>query len=127
MSRKKLEQFINQQYINLETFRKNGTGVKTPVWFVQDQEVLYVWTQVESWKAKRIRNNNKVKVTPSKVNGEPLGEWVYARARTNDSENALNYTRYLMRKKYGLVFRAFDLMGNLGKSKNTSIKIEFME
>ncbi len=28
--------FDHQQYLNLETFRKNGAGVKTPVWFVED-------------------------------------------------------------------------------------------
>ena len=46
-----LEEFENQKYINLETFRKSGVGVKTPVWFVQDRDVLYVWTQADSWKA----------------------------------------------------------------------------
>lgn len=39
-----LQQFENQQFLNLETFRKNGIGVKTPVWFVQDGETLYVRT-----------------------------------------------------------------------------------
>lgn len=36
------EQFKNQNYINLETFRKSGEGVKTPVWFVQERDSLYV-------------------------------------------------------------------------------------
>jgi hypothetical protein len=40
--------FQNQQYLSLETFRKNGQGVKTPVWFAQDGEVLYIWTQTDS-------------------------------------------------------------------------------
>ncbi|HAE59309.1 MAG TPA: PPOX class F420-dependent oxidoreductase, partial [Anaerolineae bacterium] len=47
--------FQNQQYLSIETFRKNGQGVKTPVWFVQDGEVLYIWTQTDSGKAKRVR------------------------------------------------------------------------
>lgn len=28
-------QFANAKYLNLETFRKRGTGVRTPVWFAQ--------------------------------------------------------------------------------------------
>ena len=120
-----LDQFENQQYINLETFRKSGEGVKTPVWFVQYQNVFYVWTQADSWKAKRIRNNGKVKVVPSKVDGQPVGEWVDANATTDESETALTFTKKLMLKKYGLAFRGFTLMGKLNKGTYISIKIEF--
>src|SRR6266853_1422683 len=28
--------FAGQKYLNLETFKKNGDGVKTPVWFAAD-------------------------------------------------------------------------------------------
>lgn len=31
-----IEQFNSHQYLNLETFRKDGWGVKTPVWFVRE-------------------------------------------------------------------------------------------
>jgi len=30
-----LEQFSKMKYLNLETFRKSGQGMQTPVWFVQ--------------------------------------------------------------------------------------------
>ena len=119
------EQFENQKYINLETFRKSGVGVKTPVWFVQDRDVFYVWTQADSWKAKRIRNNGKVKLAPSTASGEPVGEWVDAHATTNESDFALNFTKALMRKKYGFAFLGFALMGKLRKTEHTSLKIEF--
>ena len=122
-----LEQFEDQQYINLETFRKNGEGVKSPVWFVQDRDVFYVWTGADSWKAKRIRNNGNVKVVPSKADGTPVGEWVDAIATTDESESALSFTTSLMRKKYGMAFRGFALMGKLNKTTYTSVKIEFPE
>ena len=51
------EQFNKKQYLNLETFRKNGESMKTPVWFVQDGETIYVQTAANSGKVKRIRNN----------------------------------------------------------------------
>ena len=122
-----LEQFKDQKFINLETFRKSGVGVKTPVWFVQEQDVFYVWTQADSWKAKRIRNNSGVKVVPSTASGEPLGEWVDANATTDESSEALKVTTRLMRKKYGVAFQGFRMMGKLNKAEYTSIKLEFSE
>lgn len=122
-----LEEFENQKYINLETFRKSGAGITTPVWFVQDHEVFYVWTQADSGKAKRIRNNGKVKVAPSTASGEHLGEWVDAQATADASPEALKFTTSLMRRKYGLAFQGFRLMGKMNKAQHASIKIEFPE
>ncbi len=122
-----LDQFKNQKYLNFETFRKSGVGVKTPVWFVEEQGAFYVWTQADSWKAKRIRNNGAVKVVPSTASGEPLGEWIDAHATTNESPESLSFTTSLMRKKYGLAFQGFRLMGKMKRVQHTSIKIEFSE
>jgi uncharacterized protein len=80
--------FAGQKYLNLETFRKNGEGVKTPVWFAVDPSVnldsseakLYVYTTGDTGKVKRIRNNNRVRVAPCNASGGLLGEWVDARA-----------------------------------------------
>jgi PPOX class probable F420-dependent enzyme len=76
-----LEQFKKQKYLNLETFRRNGESMKTPVWFVQDDEILYVQTMANSGKVKRIRNNGSVNITPCKMDGTPTGSWVPASAR----------------------------------------------
>ena len=35
-----LDAFARQQYLNLETFRKSGVPVRTPVWFTQDGDLL---------------------------------------------------------------------------------------
>ena len=114
----------NQQYLSIETFRKNGQGVKTPVWFVQDGEVLYIWTQADSGKAKRVRNNSKVNIAPSRGDGAPLEDWVRASASRDDSPDAVKHVRGLMVKKYGLVFHLFAAMGKLHKAQYTAIKVE---
>ena len=80
--------FAGQKYLNLETFKKNGTGVKTPVWFAADPSTsldsneakLYVYTIGVSGKVKRIRNNPRVKIAPCDMRGRVLGEWAEARA-----------------------------------------------
>ena len=118
-----LKLFEKQQYLNLETFRKNGQGVKTPVWFAQDGDALMVWTETSSGKAKRIRNNNKVRIAPSTANGEPLGEWSEAHAQADESAESVNHVSKLFKQKYGFMFTVFALMGKFRKAKYTAIKI----
>src|ERR1700756_522499 len=80
-----------KKYINLETFRKNGQGVRTPVWFAGEPEQgvpekLYAYSTGDSGKAKRIRNNPRLRVAPCDVRGKLLGEWIDARAEVVSSE-----------------------------------------
>ena len=93
-----------QKYINLETFRKNGQGVRTPVWFAGEPEQgppqkLYAYSTADSGKAKRIRNNPNVRVAPSDVRGKLLGESIEARAEVVTGEEAEHGMR-LLNKKY---------------------------
>jgi uncharacterized protein len=120
-----LKQFENQQYLNIETFRKNGQGVKTPVWFAQEGESLYIWTQADSGKAKRVRNNSVVNVAPSRGDGAVLGEWSPASASRDDSPEAVEKVRGFFAKKYGFAFHAFALLGKLRKAQYTTLKVNF--
>src|ERR1700739_1004890 len=70
-----------QKYISLTTFRKNGAGVPTPVWFGEENGKLYVMTRSDMGKTKRIRNNPKVQVAPSTIRGKVTGEQFPASAR----------------------------------------------
>ena len=93
-----------RKYLNIETFRKNGQGVRTPVWFAGEPldgtpEKLYVYSTADSGKAKRIRNNARVRVAPSDVRGKLLGKWVEARAEIVTSADA-EHGMQLLNKKY---------------------------
>ncbi|MBT3314469.1 MAG: PPOX class F420-dependent oxidoreductase [Anaerolineae bacterium] len=121
------KQFKDQKYLNLETFRKSGIGVKTPVWFVEENDAFYVWTEANSWKAKRIRNNSDVKIVPSTASGEPTGEWVDAQAIADASPEALTRLTQIMKKKYGLAFAGFQMMGKLRKASYTQLKIQIKD
>lgn len=122
-----LRQFEKKQYLNLETFRKNGQGVKTPVWFVQDGETLHAWTYAGSGKAKRIRRDGSVRVVPSTAAGEPRGEWVSAQAVVDDSPEAVQHVESLMKKKYGFLFLLFRGKANRKKTKSTTLKISLAQ
>ena len=70
-----------QKYICLTTFRKNGAGVSTPVWFGEDGGKLYVMTRSDSGKYKRLRNNPQVQVAPCSMRGKIKGPQFPATAR----------------------------------------------
>jgi hypothetical protein len=120
-----LDQFHKQKYLNLETFRKNGESMKTPVWFVQDGETIYIQTVANSGKVKRIRNNGHVNVTPCKVDGAPTGTWIPAFAREiRDADIAPKVNR-LLEKKYGLMKRLFALNAARQGRQDTILEIKF--
>ncbi len=106
-----LDAFTKQNYLVIESYRKNGTAVRTPVWFVEEGGVLYVWTLADSGKAKRIRRNGRIRIAPCTASGTPLGEWVEAQAEADASPEALAHVQALMRRKYGLAFLFFRLLG----------------
>ena len=108
-----LKEFQDQQYLSIETFRKNGIGVKTPVWFAQEGDMLYIWTIRDSGKVKRIRNNPRVNIAPCKRFGTVTGEWVAAQASVDDSAAAVRNVEVLLARKLGLVFAVFGMMDRL--------------
>ena len=67
----RLVQFSGRKYLNLVTYRRSGTAVPTPMWFVEEGGVLYVRTPAKSGKVKRLRNNPRVRVVPSDGRGGP--------------------------------------------------------
>lgn len=117
-----LGQFVNQKYLNLETYRRNGNGVRTPVWFVEHDGKLYVRTGASSGKAKRMRNFPQVQVAPCKAQGEVIGQWVKGTARRVDNHMADPINR-LFSQKYGLQKTFFDLVGWLQKFETATYQI----
>jgi PPOX class probable F420-dependent enzyme len=58
------------KYILLTTFRRDGTGVATPVWVVPlDSGAFGMWTSSGSGKAKRLGNTDRVLVQPCDARG----------------------------------------------------------
>ena len=108
-------------YINLETYRRNGQPVATPVWFTFDDNnnIIYVITRTETGKVKRLRNNSKVRIVPCGIRGQPKGEWLNGRATfatAEEQEIALKQRN----KKYGLKAR---LSGLFSRTKGDLIGI----
>ncbi len=119
--------FDQQQYLNLETFRKNGAGVKTPVWFVEDSGSLFVRTDANSGKMKRVRNHPQVHIAPCKMDGGLIGEWVDASAREVGGQEIDRKVDRLLGKKYGLMKSLFGLAASIQGRKYTILEIKVVE
>jgi PPOX class probable F420-dependent enzyme len=74
----------DERYIILETFRRDGTGVRTPVWFATDpragEAVLYVYTGADSGKVKRLRRSARARIAACDMRGRVKGAWIEVRA-----------------------------------------------
>ncbi len=109
-----LAEFAKQKYLSLETFRRNGIGVRTPVWFAADRGAvtLYVYTTADSGKAKRIRANGTVRIAPCDMRGKITGAWTSAHAKIVDGQQYDAGMR-LLDRKYGLLKWVLDVSARL--------------
>ena len=93
----------SHKYIDLVTFRKNGIGVHTPVWFAGDDDRLYVFSNPKSGKLKRIRNNPRVEIAPCTMRGKVVGPQFPATVRIlpqqewDQARNAIHAKYWLTR------------------------------
>ncbi len=122
MGSEKLAQFANQKYLSLESYRKNGTPVATPVWFAEDGGMFFIYSLANAGKVKRIRNNPRVRVAPCDVRGKLKGDWVDAEARIADAATATR-GHQLLNRKYGLLKKIGDLFSRLRKRAREVITI----
>lgn len=115
------DQMTEQKYLNIETFRKNGTGVRTPVWFVREGDALFIRTEVGSGKVKRIRNNEMVNIAPCKMDGALVGDWFPARVREIKDDQVAQKVDRLLDRKYGLIKKLFALGSVLQGKKQYAV------
>ncbi len=66
------------KYVSLTSFKRDGDGVATPLWFVQEDGHLFATTDADSAKVKRIRRNPSVTVASCSASGRLQGEPVEA-------------------------------------------------
>ena len=95
------QQFENESYLNLETYRKNNHPIVTPVWFILKDNDIFVVTKEKTGKVKRIKNNNVVRVIPCNYRGISKGEWVTGTAHFIDSQEKSDILK-MRGKKYGI-------------------------
>jgi PPOX class probable F420-dependent enzyme len=68
------------KYMQLTTFRRDGSPVATPVHVITDGGTAFFRTWDTTGKAKRLRHTPAVRVAPATVRGRPLGPPIPAEA-----------------------------------------------
>jgi uncharacterized protein len=101
------------KYINLATYRKNGTLVETPVWTAPLDGKLVVFSLRESYKVKRVANNPAVRVARCDVRGKLLGDWLDGTCRLVVDPDHEKRAYAALRKKYGMTMRLGDVLSSL--------------
>ena len=104
----RLNQFNNQLFLNLETYRKTGEALQTPVWFVEENNILYLRSIIKSGKVKRIRNNPDVKVACCEADGRIIGQWLEGHARLIADPSEAVRIEKIFDAKYGETKKGID-------------------
>ena len=86
------------KYLSLTSFKRDGSGVATPVWFVGDNGHLVVETDADSYKVKRIRRDPHVQIAVCDARGRLRGEAVEAEARVLPDSERERVERLLAQK-----------------------------
>ncbi|MBJ7462157.1 MAG: PPOX class F420-dependent oxidoreductase [Mycolicibacterium sp.] len=87
------------RYAMLRTYRRDGTPVDTPIWFVVDGRTVLFRTKIGP-KTRRLQARSDVVLTPSDHRGHLLGAAVTGRARTLSGDEAQRGNTAL-RRRYG--------------------------
>jgi hypothetical protein len=94
----------------LVTYKRGGTGVPTPVWFARDGERVYVWTEINAYKAKRVRRDPRALLAPCGPTGRPLGPPIAASGRVLSDETERRRAAAKIRSQWGPGRRLFGLL-----------------
>lgn len=100
-------------YLSLATFRKNGAEVRTPVWFAENDGVIYVFSNGAAGKVKRLRNSSRARVAACDVRGKLAGEWHDATAELITGREDVGLALVALRRKYGWQFGLLDFFAGL--------------
>src|SRR5271170_5748450 len=74
--------------ILLTTYRRDGTGVDTPVSIAFDGDRAFFRSFDKAWKTKRLRRNPEVRLAQCTVRGKATGPSLRGQARLLDGEQA---------------------------------------
>jgi PPOX class probable F420-dependent enzyme len=117
-----------EPYVSLETFRRSGKGVETPVWFGVLDGQLYVVTDGTSAKVKRLRATKRIRVAPCNVRGTVTGKWVEGTGRIVKDDDLIERAHTALVEKYGWQMWILDnvswLFGRIGRRAYLELSLD---
>lgn len=106
----------DEPYFNLETFKRSGDGVKTPVWFAVDGDSFVFMTDGRSWKCKRLRRDDRAKVAACDVRGKVKGPWFDGTCTVIDDEAERTRAEAALADKYTWQWRMLGVGARIGRT-----------
>ena len=120
----RFDQFIDQKYLSLETYKRDNTPIQTPVWFVIDNDQLYITTKETTGKVKRLRNNQNARIAVCSMKGDIKSNWVDVGLEKISEESDVEKIIKLRKKKYGFSARLISMFtSQKGKTVAYSIAV----
>ena len=113
MQASELAALDREAYISLETFRRSGAGVPTPVWFALREGRLFVFSEAKAGKIKRLRNSERARIAACNVSGRVRGPWWDARARVVADPARVKTAYAALHAKYGWKMKIADFFSTL--------------
>lgn len=111
-------ELARERYVSLATLRRDGTEVRTPIWFAVAGDGLWVVTGGDSGKVKRLRRDSRVRVAPCDARGIVHGPWREGTARIVQNPREVADAHAMLRAKYGWQVTLLDLFSRLsGRAK----------
>jgi PPOX class probable F420-dependent enzyme len=117
--------FERAPYISLRSYKKDGGAVDTPVWLVELDEKLYLFTLRETFKVKRVARNPRVQVAKCDVRGRLLGGWVDGSCHEVPAGTELErrvYAKFV--DKYGWTMRIGNVLSSLAGRMKRRVVLE---
>jgi uncharacterized protein len=105
------EHLPGHKYCLLVTYKRSGEAVPTPVWFGLVDGKLYVRSEADVAKVKRIRNDPHVRVAPCTVRGKPLGSPAEGQARVIEQRSDEEQAEAALQANYGLGRKVYEGAG----------------
>ena len=117
---------LKAQYVAFTTYRRDGTPVTTPVWAAAEEGSLFIFSNPNAGKVKRVRNSSHATVAPCTATGTITGAALPAEAFLLSDDQMPKVWKLLV-KKYGIaarLFVAYDALRSLvGKTRAAGIEV----
>ena len=113
----KLLDFADHEYINLITYKKDNTSVKTPVWVAEYDSYLVITSSKSAGKVKRINNNGRATIyITDQMGSNTLSDPIHVKASIIEDEETKQAALDKIIKKYGAISKMFIRGSNENRS-----------
>lgn len=116
------QELLSAKYISFATQKRDGSMVATPVWAGNEDASLYVFSEADAGKVKRLRNFSHATVAPCTATGRVTGNTYDCEAHLLDSDADIERAYEALNKKYGILMRLTDFFSKLtGRYDNRAL------